>query len=107
MSAFGGEADMESSTAPSANPDTAPQDIRQQQRARKSCDSTLDQGKLRLFFFLAVSRLRQPIAFPLPFEFYLQKISINRLYAVIPCHSLGLSPAWALFLPQRQVAYPR
>ncbi|MGC2219666.1 MAG: hypothetical protein WA645_18690, partial [Pseudolabrys sp.] len=51
----------------------------------------LNQGKLTLFFSLARLRQRQPIVFPLPFEFYLQKISINRLYAVIPFHSLGLS----------------
>ena len=53
----------------------------------------LNQGKLTLFFSLARLRQRQPIVFPLPFGFYLQKISINRLYAVIPFHSLGLGPA--------------
>jgi hypothetical protein len=54
----------------------------------------LNQCKLPLFVSLAVSRQRQPIVFPLPFEFYLQKISINRLYAVIPFHSLAFSAAY-------------
>ena len=46
--------------------------------------AALNQGKLPIFFSLAVSCQQRPIVFPLPLEFYLQKISINRVYAVVP-----------------------
>ena len=78
----------------------------------------LIQGKLPILFSLAVSYQQRPIVFPLPLEFYLQKISINRLYAVIPFHSfcrwahrpsgqhrLPYRPL-ALLLPKREVASP-
>ena len=52
---------------------------------------TLNQGKLPIFFSLAVSCQQRSILFPPPLEFYLQKILINRLYAVIPFHSLNLA----------------
>src|SRR5262249_3394005 len=61
-------------------------------------------GKLPILFSLAVSYQQRPIVFPLPLEFYLQKISINRLYAVIRFHSLALSPAW--YRPAEQHRLP-
>jgi hypothetical protein len=54
---------------------------------------SLNPGKLPLFFFLVVSCHQQPIVLPLLLGFCLQKISIDRVYAVIPRHSLALSPA--------------
>src|SRR5262245_33802329 len=64
----------------------------------------LIQGKLPILFSLAVSYQQRPIVFPLPLEFYLQKISISRLYSVIRFHSLALSPAW--YRPAEQHRLP-
>ena len=53
----------------------------------------INRGKLPILFSLAASCQQRPIAFAPPLEFYLQKISINRVYAVIPFHNLALNPA--------------